>query len=237
MMHHKNMSRHAIHKFTIVLFAVISAFVSVPAARAQIGLDFLNLSPGAEIGEVLARLYVFGVGFVALTALVMMVIGGVQYMVTAGDRDPGPAKERIKNAIWGLILALASWLILYTINPDLTKKVIPKPLEIKLVPATTPRPDALGAGAQEYRAINLNIQQRQTCFEVFGARWQNVDTDFCGDSSKNACCGYFPPQESSASSNPPPEQTAANCTAIRPTACRRYSNCQLDQTTNSCIPR
>ena len=112
-------------------------FNFIPTAHAQIGLDFLNLPPGAEIGDVLSRLYVWGVGLVAIIAVIMLVIGGVQYMV-AGDKDPSSAKERIRNAIWGLILALCSYLILYTINPDLTKKVILTPIEINVVAPPTP---------------------------------------------------------------------------------------------------
>lgn len=121
--------------FAATFFATASAFAPF-IARAQIGLDFLNLPPGAQIGDVLSRLYVYGVGVVAISAMIMLVIGGMQYMV-AGEKDPGPAKERIKNAIWGLILALCSYLILYTINPDLTKKVKLEPLKIDLVAPPT----------------------------------------------------------------------------------------------------
>jgi len=110
---------------------IMSFFNFIPTAHAQVGLDFLNLPANAEIGDVLARLYVFGVGIVAVSAMIMLVIGGVQYM-TAGDRDPGSAKTRITNAIWGLVLALCSWLILYTINPDLTQKIILEPLMVKI---------------------------------------------------------------------------------------------------------
>ena len=122
-------------RYLLAVFAAV--FTIIPTAHAQIGLDFLNLPPGAEIGDVLSRLYVFGVGLVAIVAMIMLVIGGVQYMV-AGDKDPGPAKERIRNAIWGLILALCSYLILYTINPDLTKKVILTPIEINVVAPPKP---------------------------------------------------------------------------------------------------
>ncbi|GEM_PF-3433971 len=136
------MSRPIIHNLAIAAFALVSfaAFAAANTAHAQVGLDFLNLPPGAEIGDVLSRLYVWGVGLVAIIAVIMLVIGGVQYMV-AGEKDPSSAKERIRNAIWGLVLALCSYLILYTINPDLTKKVILKPLEITAV-----KPPDLGIG-------------------------------------------------------------------------------------------
>lgn len=97
-------------------------FVLAPIAHAQIGLDFLNLPAGAEIGTILSQFYVFGVSMVVILALIMFTIGGVQYMI-AGDRDPGPAKQRMKDALFGLILALISYLILYTINPDLVREV------------------------------------------------------------------------------------------------------------------
>ena len=128
------MPKPIIHTFGIVVFVLVflAVFASVPTARAQVGLDFLNLPPGAEIGDVLSRLYVYGVGLVAIIAVIMLVIGGVQYMV-AGEKDPSSAKESIRNAIWGLILALTSYLILYTINPDLTKKVILDPIKINAV--------------------------------------------------------------------------------------------------------
>jgi len=48
------------------------------------------------------------------------VIGGVQIIFSGGSAGKvADGKRRITEAIWGLILALAAYLILYTINPDL----------------------------------------------------------------------------------------------------------------------
>jgi len=114
---------------------------------------------------VLSRLYVYGVGVVAIAAMIMLVIGGVQYMV-AGEKDPSSAKERIRNAIWGLILALTSYLILYTINPDLTKKVIPTPIKIDVV-------------AQHFACVN------NLCTIVQGSG--KNDCDACRGDSHSTC--------------------------------------------------
>ena len=141
------MSRPSLHNFTIVAFTFIfaAAFAAaIPTAHAQIGLDFLNLPPGAEIGTILSRLYVFGVSMVVIAALIMFTIGGVQYMITGGDRDPGPAKQRMKDALFGLILALTSYLILFTINPDLVREVKLKTVIIDLI-----NPADLSQAAQE----------------------------------------------------------------------------------------
>ncbi len=55
----------------------------------------------------------------AVTAVLMIVIGGFQYMSTDAVQGKSAGKERIKNAIYGLVLVLSAWLILYTINPNL----------------------------------------------------------------------------------------------------------------------
>ncbi len=102
---------------------LIFAFFSPMAAQAQItGLEFLNIAPDAKIGDIIAAIYIYGVGFVALAALIVFTAGGVRY-IFAGDRDPSEAKSWMKNAFWGLVLALTSWLILYTINPELVKNI------------------------------------------------------------------------------------------------------------------
>lgn len=91
------------------------------------GLEFLNIPPGADLGDTIARIYTFGMGLVGLSALVMFIIGGVLYM-TAGDSQEraGRGRKFIGNAIFGLLLALLSYLILFTVNPELVK-----PLNLK----------------------------------------------------------------------------------------------------------
>ena len=67
-------------------------------------------------------IYQIGLGIVGIAALIMIVIGGIIYMTSAGNASQkSEAKDRITNAILGLILALSAYLILYTINPDLVK--------------------------------------------------------------------------------------------------------------------
>lgn len=59
------------------------------------------------------------VGVAALLAIIMIVIGGFQYMTTDSAFKMGNAKERITSAIIGLLIVLAAVLILQTINPDI----------------------------------------------------------------------------------------------------------------------
>ncbi len=67
-------------------------------------------------------IYKFGIWTVGIAALLMISIGGFMYLTSAGNTSKtGQAKEIITDAIIGVILALVSWLLLYTINPDLVK--------------------------------------------------------------------------------------------------------------------
>jgi hypothetical protein len=59
------------------------------------------------------------ISLAAVFAVLMIVIGGFQYMSTDAIQGKSAGRERIKNAIFGLILVLGAYLILYTINPKL----------------------------------------------------------------------------------------------------------------------
>ncbi|MBI2023260.1 hypothetical protein HYT01_01705 [Candidatus Giovannonibacteria bacterium] len=70
----------------------------------------------------------FLLGFAAVAAVVMIVIGGIQYASSIGNESMvTDAKDRIYWAILGLILALLSVLILRTINPALVDLELPIP--------------------------------------------------------------------------------------------------------------
>ncbi|MFA6257611.1 MAG: NlpC/P60 family protein [Candidatus Paceibacterota bacterium] len=59
------------------------------------------------------------IGICAVLAVVMIFMGGIQYMTSELPGEKGDGKGKIVNAIFGLILALGAWTLLYTINPKL----------------------------------------------------------------------------------------------------------------------
>ena len=54
-------------------------------------------------------------------AVVKLIFGGIKYMSTDAFSGKSEAKDIIQNAVWGLLLVISAWLILYTVNPDLIK--------------------------------------------------------------------------------------------------------------------
>lgn len=85
-------------------------------------------------------LYTFGVGIAAGLALIMIVIGGIQYSSTDAITGKDAGKERITAALSGLALALLSYLILATINTSL--------LSTDITPATIAVDPGVAAGGQ-----------------------------------------------------------------------------------------
>lgn len=69
----------------------------------------------------LPGIFKLAIGISGVLAVIMIVVGGIEYISTDAIQGKTEGKERIQNALWGLLLVFVSWLILYTINPDLLK--------------------------------------------------------------------------------------------------------------------
>jgi len=54
-------------------------------------------------------------------AVLMIVLGGFQYVTSASGLGKSDGKEKIKDALLGLVIILLSYLVLVTINPSLVK--------------------------------------------------------------------------------------------------------------------
>ncbi len=90
---------------------------------------------GTNLSSYLSAIFNIGIGLAGALAVLMIVVGGIGYI--AGASNPSArseAKKKITDAIIGLILAMASWLILYTVNPDLLKN------KLKITPISIASP-------------------------------------------------------------------------------------------------
>lgn len=72
-----------------------------------------------NIGEYFNVIFKIAIGLCGALAVIMIVIGGVQYMGNESVFGKTEAKSKITSAILGLIIALGSYALLNTINPDL----------------------------------------------------------------------------------------------------------------------
>lgn len=91
-------------------------FIYCPLEPKAFGATLTNTS---SLGDFLAQAFQFGLALAAALAVIMIVWGGVEIMLSESMFKKEDGKKKIWDAIWGLGLALVSWLILYTINPDI----------------------------------------------------------------------------------------------------------------------
>ena len=92
-------------------------------------VDYVPLAPiegyvtqgtvGAGLEAYIANMYRLGVGIATLLAVLMVIWGGVEYMTTDAWGHKEEGKERIQSALFGLMLALGSYVIIATIDKSI----------------------------------------------------------------------------------------------------------------------
>jgi hypothetical protein len=107
------------------LALAILSLLAPSAALAQNGYQLLEPLPGLSSGagvsfaQLLSVFFTLALSLSAAAAVVMITIGGVQYMFSDVPGTKSAGRERIRNAVYGLVLVFAAWLIIRTINPNL----------------------------------------------------------------------------------------------------------------------
>ncbi|MDZ7726548.1 MAG: hypothetical protein U5L75_03135 [Candidatus Campbellbacteria bacterium] len=115
-------------KLLATLFlAFVVLFSPMPAlAQGDDGYVLLAPLPGLDVddiessdnplGEYLKIVYRLGVSLAILFAVVALIFGGVQYMTSDSVTTKGSAKDTITAALVGLLLAVASYVLLFLIG-------------------------------------------------------------------------------------------------------------------------
>ncbi|MCD6085806.1 hypothetical protein J7J41_02330 [bacterium] len=119
--------------FGIILlnfFIIGSVFADGGGYKISVGLP--GVPKGTEIkdpSQYIEILFKTGLGVAGVLGLVFLLYAAVLYSISASTgnlQKQSEAKERIFSVFLGLGLLLLSYLILYTINPDLVKLKIPE---------------------------------------------------------------------------------------------------------------
>ncbi|MFA5840928.1 MAG: M15 family metallopeptidase [Candidatus Paceibacterota bacterium] len=80
-----------------------------------------------KLGAYLNLMIKIFIGICAVLAVIMIVMGGIEYMMTELVSGKEAGRERIRNALLGLLLALGAYTLLNTINPNILITDIPLP--------------------------------------------------------------------------------------------------------------
>lgn len=133
---------------------VFVTFVKADTAPAYIPLTTLpgitSVNPGAGtnsggLSSYLGNMYTLGIMIATALAVIMIMWGGIEYMSTDSIGGKEGGKEKVTNALFGLLLALASWLILNTINHQL----ILTNLTIAPVKPQSDKPEVTASSSQQ----------------------------------------------------------------------------------------
>lgn len=164
---------HKNKNFFLALFLLVFSsglLFSIPQAEAQGGFNYqlLEKIPGAEgVGSDLPgyvkAVYNTALVIVVLSAVLMLSIGGFMYLTSAGNTAAlTTAKGVIFDAVIGLAIALAAWLLLNVINPDLVNVTINSlsPISLPSKPPTGPPPaPGTGTGCGGYSVNGISSNQ------------------------------------------------------------------------------
>lgn len=118
------MKTKKIYKYLHLVFLSTLPLI-IPMIVFASGYEQKEAIPGAprtrSFIEYLGALYGFGIAVAAILAIFMISLGAFIYIVSSAGNSSkmGNAKDMIFNAIYGLIIVLIAYLILFVINPDL----------------------------------------------------------------------------------------------------------------------
>lgn len=108
-----------------MLFLFFWSLLLIPiAAQAQefvplSGLPALQESNDPDLPDILNTIYVVAVAVGAIVAVIKIAIAGTKYVLSEIVTDKSDAKKDINSALLGLIIILATYVVLHTIYPGI----------------------------------------------------------------------------------------------------------------------
>lgn len=157
----------------VVLFAAANDLTNKPNENYTLlepipciegaGQDCSGLLKEVKIDMYISYLFRLLIALAVFAAVFQITFAGFKYMMSEVVTDKGAAIKSINDAILGLLCVLSSYLILYTINPDLvTFNAKIQPLDLKINPSLNSR-------------LNISSQQLDQELADFIARKRDIN--------------------------------------------------------------
>lgn len=128
--------------------------VSIPGMGSQV----------SDFSEYMLRLFNYMIYVSGILAVIMISIAGFQWVMAGGNQSKiGAAKSRIVGALTGLFLVFGSYMILNTINPQLTLLKMPDVTPIKPVTILDDRILKYLAQAEEISKLDKKCTTNGEC--------------------------------------------------------------------------
>lgn len=131
-------------------------------------------------GEYVGLIYRYFSGVIGILAAVMLMWGGFRWMAAAGNASRvESAKETINSSIIALVIVLGSYVILYTINPQLTNLTLYgvnpiNPIEQPYALCSNNAPSLI-----DLKNSDCNPDKETCCGQKFSLKNQGKDQIYC----------------------------------------------------------
>ncbi|MCR4285696.1 MAG: hypothetical protein NUW00_02245 [Candidatus Kaiserbacteria bacterium] len=130
-------NRHALSKTLMLCSSLIFYFLLVSFAEAAgeyipiVAIPGLNNQKIASLPEYINKIYFFTITIGALYGVVKIAFAGVKYSMSDIITSKESAKEDIKGVLLGLAILLIPFIVLRTINPELTRLDVLSSVSVK----------------------------------------------------------------------------------------------------------
>ena len=108
-------------KFDKINMAFSSALLLIPGVSLAIEEGIKPIDGGTwTVAEILERVTNWILGFTGLVAIMFLVYGGLQYIISAGNKDKAEAaKKTILYAVIGLVVVALSYVIVSFVTSNI----------------------------------------------------------------------------------------------------------------------
>ncbi len=175
--------RYQTHILGLVLILLMAGAAVAMADVADLGYPPFAQATGPA--DFIQKLYDYALSIAGTLAVVMIVYGGVKYVVSAGSVSAqSDARDIIKNAVWGIVLLGGAYLVLNTINPRLVNLSENEPGIAPITAAPTSTPTSPYQGS----VSNLTQKEAEYVLNYFGISWRSSGN--CSDPNNSNCTSF-----------------------------------------------
>ena len=160
-----------------------AATPSQAAARAGTGgsIDLAEPIGGktnvSGLPEYIVTLYQYALGIVTIVAIIMMIVGGFKYLMSASVSKIEDGKKTIADVIGGMVILFMAYVILYNINPKTVNLSLPNITTIRGIAV-----DSQTTAAGQSCAKDGDCQAGAKCLRISSAG------GICSDGSQGRMC-------------------------------------------------
>lgn len=167
----------------------------LPAGQAETAISFGGQRRFSNIGVFIGEMYRYGSWAAGIIAVFMVVISGIQWMVSAGNSSMiDSAKSRISGAIIGLVLLALAYTILNMLNPYLVNFRLPNVWLINTQEIAPPSCSQLSYGSEILQITNVpNEKLTQDQKDTIASKNQYSDkftTYSANSATSSGKCGF-----------------------------------------------